>query len=123
MLIIDNDNNDDIRITMYRATRYTKALDYAVRCAWVAIGVIFVVELVYDVVRAIYAVGIYRFISLIIYTIVLGVGTLTVAILFLIYGRKMYHRLKLFSTNERTRQINMKRVRFFISTIDKIKFR
>jgi hypothetical protein len=101
---------------MYGATRYTKALDYAVRSAWIAIGVIFIVELVYDIVRAIYAVGIYRLISLIIYTIIVGIGTMTIAILFLIYGQKMYRRLKLFSTNERTRQINMKKVCVFIST-------
>jgi len=96
---------------MYSATHYTKTLDYAVQNAWIAIAVIFIVELIYDIVRGIYAVGLSRLITLVVYTVVLGFGTVIIAILFLIYGHKMYRRLKLFSRNERTKQITMKRVR------------
>lgn len=103
-------------IKMYSATHYTKTLDYAVQNAWIAIAVIFIVELIYDIVRGIYAVGLSRLITLVVYTVVLGFGTLIIAILFLIYGHKMYRRLKLFSRNERTKQITMKRINLFAKT-------
>jgi anaerobic C4-dicarboxylate transporter len=59
-------------------------------------------------------VGIIRLIVLSIYTSVLGLGVLFIAILFLIYGHKLYHRLKKFEkNNDPTRSRNMKKLNVF----------
>jgi hypothetical protein len=102
---------------MYSATQYMRSLKYAVRSAWVAIGVVFVVEVVYDVVRGLFSVGPIRLITLSIYTVVLGIGILTVAILFLIYGRKIYNRLKKFENRDPSTKINMKKINRFAKAI------
>jgi hypothetical protein len=103
------------RIEIYNATCYTKALDRAVRIAWIVIPVVFVLQLIYDIIRGIYGAGVIRLIILSVYTAVFALGTLTVSILFLIYGRKMYRRLKRFSPPQEAKK-KMKRVHTYIHT-------
>jgi hypothetical protein len=104
-------------IKMYKATQYMRSLKYALRSAWIAIGVVFGVEVVYDVVRGLFSVGPIRLITLSIYTVVLGVGILTVAILFLVYGRKIYNRLKKFENRDPSTKNNMKKINRFARAI------
>jgi hypothetical protein len=100
-------------VKMYNATCYIKTLIYVVRIAWIAIAIVFIVEIAYDIVTGIFSVGFIRMISLSIYTVVLGLGILVIAILFLIYGRKMYHRLKSFNDIAKTNKHQMKKINWF----------
>jgi hypothetical protein len=100
-------------VKMYNATQYTKALRYVVRSAWIAIGVVFIVELTYDIIFGIYSVGVIRLITLSIYTTVLGLGILVLAILFLIYGRKMYRRLREFKNSKQSKKNKMRKINLF----------
>jgi hypothetical protein len=100
-------------VKMYNATHYTKTLKYVIRSAWIAIAVVFVVELTYDIITGFYSVGVIRMITLSIYTVVLGLGILVIAILFLIYGRKMYRRSKKLQDTKQSKKSKMKKVDMF----------
>lgn len=97
----------------YNATRYTKTLKHAIRISWILIAVVFVVELTFDMLQGFLGGGVLFSILLAIYILVLGIGILVIAILFLIYGRRMTRRLKTFSNIKSTNKRAMKKGSFF----------
>jgi len=86
-------------INTYNALNYQKALDRVFRHAWVVITILFIVEFTYDLLNGFYGAGTVDFITLAVYIAFVGLGTLTLAILFLIYSRKLYRRLTSVKSN------------------------
>lgn len=105
-------SHSHFRINAYNATNYNKTLDRVFRYGWIAIVSLFVAEFVYDLINGFYGVGNIFWTTMIVYVVVIGVGALTLSILFLVYSHKLYHRLKSFKNEKLNQRKNLKKVNF-----------
>jgi low affinity Fe/Cu permease len=104
-------------IKMYRATRNSESLvSKFVKYIWALMGLVFVVQVIYDVIRAIFAAGQGRTVALIVYFAIAIICSLFVSIVFLVYGRLLYRRLIKFKDQDPSRQKKINKVTRFTTT-------
>ncbi len=116
---------------MYRATRNSEALvSKFVKYIWGLMGLVLVVQVVYDVIRAIYAAGQGRTVALstllfivnakysntntpylVVYFAIAISCSVFISVVFLVYGRLLYRRLIKFKDQDPTRQKKINKVR------------
>jgi hypothetical protein len=122
---------------MYRATRNSESLvSKFVKYIWALMGLVFVVQVIYDVIRAIFAAGQGRTVALsrslsiafskysnvnlsnlVVYFAIAIICSLFVSIVFLVYGRLLYRRLIKFKDQDPSRQKKINKVRSYIIQI------
>jgi ABC-type bacteriocin/lantibiotic exporter with double-glycine peptidase domain len=93
---------------LYNAVNYQRTLDRVFRHAWIAIVVVFVIQLVNDLILGFYSVGVLLVLG--IYLSIVGIGAILISILFLIYSHKLYRRLQALSHVQKLHHKNIDRV-------------
>jgi hypothetical protein len=105
-----------IWMKMYSSTKNSEQfVSKLIKYIWIMMGVVLAVEVTYDVIRALYAVGAARTTALIVYFVIVAVAGLVSSIGFLVYGRLLYKRLSKFREHDPTRQSKLNKVMRFTS--------